>query len=315
MEKEPLVTVAVVSYNSAPFIIELLDSVKRQTYKNIELIISDDASTDNTVNLCKRWLSENASCFTCAHLIESKINTGISGNHNRALEKVTGEWLKFIAADDLLADNAIEEFLNFCLLDDKRNVVFSDYYVFFDDNEGKRVCQEKKLDFSNVFFGTNVTPQRQYSILLKKFAGNGPSLFIKSSLLKRIGFDDRFPYQEDYALYIALAKDGNKLYRIPENLVYYRENPNSISRQGSKNQFYGNNHRRVIMEYKCMYRYENMNVFWKLMMRVSLFLNTMIFVTGNNRESILCNICYYSQRLFDPFRWYSLYLKILEKLI
>ena len=53
----PLVSVVVITYNSAKFVIETLESVKSQTYKNIELIISDDCSTDDTVERCRLWLA------------------------------------------------------------------------------------------------------------------------------------------------------------------------------------------------------------------------------------------------------------------
>ena len=59
----PLITVAIVTYNSSEFIVETLESIKSQTYHNIELIISDDCSTDTTVELCSNWIKENATHF------------------------------------------------------------------------------------------------------------------------------------------------------------------------------------------------------------------------------------------------------------
>lgn len=60
----PLVTIAVVTYNSSQTILETLESVKEQTYKNIELIISDDCSSDNTTDICQKWLQKNAIFFS-----------------------------------------------------------------------------------------------------------------------------------------------------------------------------------------------------------------------------------------------------------
>ncbi len=54
--RETLVSIVVITYNSAKFILETLESSKAQTYKNIELIISDDCSTDNTVEICQQWI-------------------------------------------------------------------------------------------------------------------------------------------------------------------------------------------------------------------------------------------------------------------
>ncbi len=67
--KTPLVSVCIITYNSAKFVVEALESIKSQTYKNIELIISDDCSTDNTIELCKQWISDNGKCFVNCELL------------------------------------------------------------------------------------------------------------------------------------------------------------------------------------------------------------------------------------------------------
>ena len=59
-----LVTVVVVTYNSSKYVLETLDSIFEQTYKNIELIITDDGSSDNTVELCREWLTHYGDRFT-----------------------------------------------------------------------------------------------------------------------------------------------------------------------------------------------------------------------------------------------------------
>ena len=98
----PLVTIGVITYNSAGTIVETLESVKKQTYGNIELIISDDASKDNTVEICRDWLERNASRFSRVEMITTDVNTGTCGNCDRLLEKTTGLWLRILAADDIL---------------------------------------------------------------------------------------------------------------------------------------------------------------------------------------------------------------------
>ena len=70
-----LVTVVVLSYNSCSTIIETLNSVKEQTYNNIELIITDDASTDTTIEICRQWLQLNSKYFYHCNLITSAFNT------------------------------------------------------------------------------------------------------------------------------------------------------------------------------------------------------------------------------------------------
>ena len=97
----PLVSISVITYNSSKYVIETLDSAKAQTYQNIELIISDDCSTDNTVEICKNWINDNKERFVRTELITVKKNTGISPNCNRANNAANGEWIKEIAGDEI----------------------------------------------------------------------------------------------------------------------------------------------------------------------------------------------------------------------
>ena len=82
-KEQPLVSVPVVTYNSANTILETLESIKAQTYPNIELIISDDCSTDNTIELCLEWLELYKERFTRTEVLTVEKNTGVSANVNR----------------------------------------------------------------------------------------------------------------------------------------------------------------------------------------------------------------------------------------
>ena len=75
--EHPLVSVAVIAYNSEKYILETLDSVKEQTYDNIELVISDDCSTDNTVKICRHWASQNAQRFSNIQIIQCNFKVTI----------------------------------------------------------------------------------------------------------------------------------------------------------------------------------------------------------------------------------------------
>ena len=83
-----LVTVLVVSYQSEKFIIETLNSVFCQSYPNIELIISDDCSDDNSFQIASDWLKINSTRFVQSKLIKSEKNLGTSANINRGLSLV-----------------------------------------------------------------------------------------------------------------------------------------------------------------------------------------------------------------------------------
>ena len=109
----PLVSVAVITYNSSKYVLETLESIKAQTYKNIELIISDDCSTDNTMQLCKKWCEQNEDRFARIQYVEVEQNTGVSANCNRAEDACEAEWVKLIAGDDLLLPNCVTDFMEY----------------------------------------------------------------------------------------------------------------------------------------------------------------------------------------------------------
>ena len=78
MEYEnPLFSIIIVTYNSSPYVLETLESARAQTYQNIELIITDDCSIDNTVNICREWIDKNKERFVRTELITVEQNTGI----------------------------------------------------------------------------------------------------------------------------------------------------------------------------------------------------------------------------------------------
>ena len=99
------------TYNAAEFVLETLESVFHQTHPIIELIISDDCSKDNTVELVEQWCSQQRvkERFTDIKIITVPKNTGIPANFNRCIKASTGEWLKLISGDDAFMPNCIED--------------------------------------------------------------------------------------------------------------------------------------------------------------------------------------------------------------
>ena len=68
-KENPLVSIIVITYNSAKYVLETLESARYQTYQNIELIVSDDCSVDNTVEICNNWIKKNSNRFARVELI------------------------------------------------------------------------------------------------------------------------------------------------------------------------------------------------------------------------------------------------------
>ena len=86
----PLVTVVVITYNSSKYVIETLDSIYNQTYTNLELIISDDCSKDDTIKICEDWLKKNGNRFYHTEIITTEINRDQTKQH----KDISGKLIK-----------------------------------------------------------------------------------------------------------------------------------------------------------------------------------------------------------------------------
>lgn len=223
-----IVTVIVYTYNSSNYILETLDSIKKQTYKDLMLIITDDSSTDSTIEICKKWLDINGDRFIKTKIITSEKNTGISGNANRGWNACETEYAKDIAGDDLLLPNCIQDFVDFIHEHPDTIIVFSRVRPF-------RVCLNIKMwykesthDYS--FFDLSLT--EQYRSLIYK-GNNLPaaSCFYNIKKLREIHFehDERIPLLEDYPKWIKLLQMGIKFVLLDKHTVGYRLNENSLS--------------------------------------------------------------------------------------
>lgn len=310
----PLVTVAIVTYNQSRFIIETLESVKAQTYLNIELVVSDDCSTDDTAEKCRAWIEKNKGRFAAAKLVTTPKNTGIAGNANRALAVTTGEWVKLLGGDDLLCSDALENYVKFVGNGDVK-VCFAEA-IHFSGNLSEKKFTYEKIDLEKVAFGKRVTVKDQYNILKRQFIGSGPTFFASKAVLDEVGgFDERFPLMDDHPLLLRIAKAGHRFYIMPEFSVYKRVHAASVSQQKDDGAILPRSVVRCNREYKYRYKYEELNGLWKLFLRYSMSLNNMIIVLGNSRNSRTCMICYRFLQLTDPFKWYSRYLALKDKML
>ncbi|HIP33762.1 MAG TPA: glycosyltransferase [Bacteroidia bacterium] len=225
---EPLVSIIIITYNSSKYVIETLESAKNQTYKNIELIISDDCSTDNTIKICEDWLKKNKYRFIRTNIITTEKNTGIPANCNRGLKDAKGKWIKYIAGDDFLINNAIELYLNYIKLNDNVKFLHANIKVF-----GNNLSKDNQLKYSDsvkyLFNQDGISAQKQFQILLRINPVFAPTTFIKRSLFLKYGsFEEKFKLWEDRPMWLKFTKNGVKLHYMDIITVNYRKSEDSI---------------------------------------------------------------------------------------
>jgi alpha-1,3-rhamnosyltransferase len=225
---EPLVSVIVLTYNSAEFILETLESAKAQVHQNVELIITDDCSTDETVDLCRNWLAQNRRRFVRTELIISKNNTGIPANSNRGVAASMGEWVKLIAGDDILEPDMllrqlrhINENKDICLL-------WTNIGTFYDTKEERVIRVPDGISDLRIN-QEGVTCQQQFQILLRSNPVFTGGLIIKKEVFKKTGlFDEAYPSFEDRPFLHRALLNGYKLYYLDIVGAYYRKHQDSV---------------------------------------------------------------------------------------
>ena len=222
-EKDPLVSIVVITYNSSKYVLETLESAKAQTYDNIELIISDDGSTDETIEICKDWLDKNRERFKYSKLITVQINTGIPANCNRGVSASSGEWIKTIAGDDMIHKDCIENYLRF-ILQETNNTHFIYSNVIKIDSKSEIVKEHtENYEEFNVSF-SNLSPEKQFNFLVNEHNKVWAATWMFSKILynKVGGFNEKYRCFEDRPFLIEATRLGYKLNFLSTTGSYYR---------------------------------------------------------------------------------------------
>lgn len=226
----PLVSCTVLSYNSETTVLETLESIKAQTYRNIELIVSDDNSKDNTVELCRQWIEQNRGRFVRTELLTVEKNTGVCANSNRALAACRGEWTKGLAADDIMLPNCVEDYILFVSDHPEISWASSYYRVYINDFKPECCIAHNSVSKRSFF---NLTAEQQLNEIAPwNLIAAAPNFYSISVLREVGGFDMAFSF-EDYPLFVTLLEHGYKCWFMDKETVGYRIH-DSISNSSGK---------------------------------------------------------------------------------
>lgn len=219
----PLVTIGAINYNNATYVLETLESIAGQSYSNLELIIVDDASTDDSLIKIKEWLTRNR---VSARLVIHDQNKGVHQAYESVIQYASGEFISFVATDDLLEPYKIEEQVTiFQQLDNSYGVVYGDV-VEIDQ-------------YSNIinlpYFRVHEARDKRWKLpqgdifkkVSKEFLIYVQATLIRTSVLKKFSF--RFQaLSEDWQLIIFLSRHC-KFFGADKVVARYRRHPVSLS--------------------------------------------------------------------------------------
>ena len=205
-----LVSIITPTYNSAKFIAETIQSVQNQTYQNWEMIIVDDGSSDETVTLVLKIITNDSRI----KLIPLHKNYGSGFARDKALENANGNYIAFLDSDDLWKPNKLEKQLQF-MKEFKLPLTFS-FYELIDEQSvplNILITTPNEIDYNQLYYCNwvgNLT-----GIYSVDFFGKVPISFVKK--------------RQDWILWLTLVKKTGKIVPIPENLASYRIRKDSIS--------------------------------------------------------------------------------------
>jgi glycosyltransferase involved in cell wall biosynthesis len=234
MAANPLVSVCIPVYNCAPFIAEAIQSVLAQTLTDWELVIVDNASTDGTLDVVKRFAPADGSGDARIRVLRNETNIGAAGNWNRCLDEARGKYIKILPADDLLRPTCLErqarvleaaENQGVALVCAQRDILAEDGKPIY---KGRGLSREGRI------------PAREAIRLIVRSGGNpigeGHAILFRASDLPAVGkFDGSAGYLIDLDFFCRVLTRGD-LYCIPEPLSAFRVSAGAWSTSVAKSQ-------------------------------------------------------------------------------
>jgi glycosyltransferase involved in cell wall biosynthesis len=223
----PSVTAMVMCYNHARFVTECLESVRAQNYPNLELIINDDASQDDSVEVIKQWLAKT----DIRHrFLRSEKNQGLCRSLNRALSQAQGKYISGIAADDAwLPGKLLTQVEMLEQLPASVGVVYSDAFQM--DEQG-RVLPERFIEAHRSF---STMPTGNLQALL--WGGNfipPMTTLVRRECYQAVGLFDESLYYEDWDMWLRIARQFEFAYSEHVSAKYRLVSTSMIRSQYSR---------------------------------------------------------------------------------
>jgi len=204
--KQPLVSIIISCYNHQDYITSCIESIVKQSYTNIELIVIDDGSTDNSADILRKLSQKYHFSFTCQD------NMGLTRTLNKAYSKAKGKYIAPLGSDDIIMLDKTEKqvaFLeshpdiavvggNILCIDERSNI-----------KQKQRIKEYREIDFQDVFLNPKQIPA-------------APTVMIRAEVLSEVNGFNTSTNLEDLDLWLRITHAGYKMAVLNDILAYYR---------------------------------------------------------------------------------------------
>lgn len=213
---QPKVSIHVISYNQELYIAEAIQSAVSQDYRNLEVVISDDASSDRTFSIIRELQSVHPARIVA---LRNEANVGITRNSNRALRACSGDYIAFLGGDDVLLPGKISAQVEWFQRDAGRVLCGHKTEVFYED-----ASRPPKLDREACREG--VGPEQ---IIRHGAPFCGSAVMVRASAIPDHGFDEAIPIASDLMFWIDVLASGGAFGYVDGVYARYRRHSNNIS--------------------------------------------------------------------------------------
>lgn len=217
------ISILLLCFNSSFTVKKTLDSIEAQDYQNLDLIISDDCSSDNTLHIINKWIEKHRNRFRNIKLNINEENKGINYSFHNALLQSKTRWVKFIAGDDVLMKDCVSKCYKYIIKNQETTLLYSKVVAFSVINETVKKIKENKYEIFYVKKIAMQDAQKQYRLLLKRDMLFSPTGFINVDIYRKTeGISLRIRNIEDWALRLLFTSEGYKISFMDEYTVFYR---------------------------------------------------------------------------------------------
>lgn len=266
-----LVSICIPTYNGEAFISEAMRSAVSQTYANLEIIVSDDDSSDNTCSIIKSFLSKTSIPI---HIHKHKPQ-GIGANWNHCVSKAKGDYIKFLFQDDILEPNCIEIMMNMAIKNPKVGLVYCKRKFIFDTLTSKLeafISYYGKLHehWDHIIIAEGILSGKVYlkdRALLnspKNKIGEPSAALLRKSVFVKVGyFNEDLKQTLDFEFWYRIMTQFDIGF-IDQILVHFRLHKDQASVLNKK---HGDNEQDLLFKiyYKILFRYLDPKNQWKLL--------------------------------------------------
>ncbi len=223
----PLVSVIALSYNHAPFIEMALQSLWKQSFQYWEVIVVDDASSDNSPEIIRQFLSQNP-CQKVKACIFHEKNQGNCVSFNQALALAEGKYVVDFALDDVMLPRRLEQQVNFFEKQSTQvGLIFSNAQII--DEKGKLLKHHYPVDTQGKA-KVKVPKENFFRAVLEKYFICPPTMMFRKSMLEDLGgYDESLAY-EDFDIWVRASQNYDFAY-LDEVTTLYRKHQNSLSQR------------------------------------------------------------------------------------